>query len=63
MNGKEKQNSKFHNNQNIDNRTSYVKKCFLCGKEGHLKANCYLKNKPDLKCYKCGESGHISTRC
>ena len=39
--------------------------CFLCGRVGHIAADCQKKNNEMklIKCYRCGENGHISTRC
>lgn len=35
------------------------RKCYNCGKEGHIAAKC----RAPKKCYKCGKSGHIAAEC
>lgn len=51
------------NNRNT-NRYDLAKKkgvkCYYCGKEGHLRRNCSLKNNI---CQKCNKRGHLSNEC
>jgi hypothetical protein len=47
--------------------SSDVKKCFRCGRFGHLKINCrtkmYEEKQRELKCFLCGKIGHIKANC
>ena len=38
--------------------TGNAKKCFLCGKPGHIMKWC-----PTVKCYECNEFGHMASAC
>ncbi|KAM0673575.1 hypothetical protein GVAV_002952 [Gurleya vavrai] len=40
-----------------------LKKCYKCGKVGHLQINCFMKEKKEVRCYKCGKIGHLSYDC
>ena len=33
--------------------------CYICGKEGHIKHDCWVK----VTCSRCGKSGHIKKNC
>jgi hypothetical protein len=50
--------------KNNENKNGKGKKCFGCGKSGHVKSNCPdKKQKTERKCFKCGEEGHIAVNC
>jgi hypothetical protein len=54
----------FDKNEKFYNKQEKTKKCYECGKEGHISTQCFLKEKKKvLKCYKCGRLGHISYDC
>jgi nucleolin len=38
-----------------------IKKCFKCGKDGHVSAKCPRGD--DRVCFKCNRSGHVSRDC
>src|SRR3569623_2610132 len=42
-----------------------VKRCYLCGKEGHIKRDCERNTRASGKiiCYKCGAEGHKKRDC
>ncbi|XP_054243074.1 endogenous retrovirus group K member 113 Gag polyprotein-like [Indicator indicator] len=50
-------------------RSKGPKKCFNCGKEGHLRANCQNgkaqlgANLGSFLCNRCGKSGHFAKQC
>lgn len=53
--GGEQQHSGEQQRQSGDRRS---KKCYQCGSEEHIKANC-----PKRKCFKCGATGHKAYQC
>lgn len=51
-------NRDFRQNSGSNNKQNFI--CFCCGKSGHLKAQCSLRNK---FCSECGTKGHIYKQC
>lgn len=44
--------------------TAISKKCFTCGKEGHIARFCFRnKRKPEKTCYHCKKKGHVAAQC
>jgi hypothetical protein len=45
--------------------TSKDKKCYNCGKTGHVKAECWTKPRQESKitCFNCGKEGHRQREC
>lgn len=41
-------------------RVDQVKRCYSCGKTGHMAKECA---RPNVQCFRCGEMGHISPAC
>ena len=41
-------------------RTKFTGTCFCCGRTGHKREDCRLKN---VKCHVCGKTGHIKKVC
>lgn len=37
-----------------------MKKCYRCGKVGHMMSECEHK---EMVCFNCGEEGHIGSKC
>lgn len=48
-------------NQKNDFKSENIKKCYFCGKLGHLQMNCRFKQ--GVKCYNCNKVGHLKKDC
>jgi hypothetical protein len=47
----------------LNNRKTFERKCFKCGKFGHLQFECRKQDISKIKCFNCGKMGHYSTSC
>jgi hypothetical protein len=52
-----KKNYEFKNSSRDD------KKCYICGKFGHLKYECKMKSIENIQCFKCHKHGHFANNC
>lgn len=67
--------TQFGGGKAVLNYTKDTRKCYACGKTGHIAHDCWSRNSSDSKkgngsrnketrvCYKCGKPGHIIRDC
>jgi cellular nucleic acid-binding protein len=46
----------------INQARSHYRRCFNCGKVGHISAEC-TQAAGNKACYNCGQDGHIARDC
>ena len=39
------------------------RKCFVCGRPGHVARNCSSRRPRDVECFSCGKKGHVARNC